>query len=81
MMLLRRRSEVNKNSLVTEKLGIHLSWSDLITEFVSFFWRQLNGSRYSRMDILFDRPYDFNFFKGCLAQILLGPFLNTLTQT
>ena len=25
-------------------------------------------------------PYHFKFFKGCLPQILLGPFLNTLTQ-
>ena len=24
--------------------------------------------------------YHFKFFKGCLPQILLGPFLNTLTQ-
>ena len=23
------------------------------------------------------RPYQFKFFKGCLPQILLGPFLNT----
>ena len=27
------------------------------------------------------RPYHFNYFRGCLPQILLGPFLNTLTQT
>ena len=26
------------------------------------------------------RPYHFKFFKGCLPQILLGPFLNTLTH-
>ena len=26
------------------------------------------------------RPYDFKFFKDCLPQIFLGPFLNTLTQ-
>ena len=26
------------------------------------------------------RPYPFKFFKGCLPQILLGPFLNNLTQ-
>ena len=26
------------------------------------------------------RPYYFNFFIGCLPQILLGSFLNTLTQ-
>ena len=33
----------------------------------------LFGSRYSRMD-------QVQFFKGCLPQILLGPFLNTLTH-
>ena len=27
------------------------------------------------------RPYPFKFFKGCLPQILLGPFLNTLYGT
>ena len=27
-----------------------------------------------------DRPYHLKSFKGCLPQILLGPFLNTLTQ-
>ena len=26
------------------------------------------------------RPYRFKFFKGCLPQILLGPFLNTLSH-
>ena len=26
------------------------------------------------------RPYHFKFFKGCLLQILLGPFLNTLSH-
>ena len=26
------------------------------------------------------RPYHFNFFKGCLPQILLGPFLHILTH-
>ena len=26
------------------------------------------------------RPYHFKIFKGCLPQILLGPFLNTLTN-
>ena len=26
------------------------------------------------------RPYPFKLFKGCLPQILLGPFLNTLNQ-
>ena len=26
------------------------------------------------------KPYHFKFFKGCLPQILPGPFLNTLTH-
>ena len=26
------------------------------------------------------RTYHFKFFKGCLPQILLGPFLNTLSH-
>ena len=26
------------------------------------------------------RPHHFKSFKGCLPQILLGPFLNTLTH-
>ena len=26
------------------------------------------------------RPYPFKFFKGCLRQNLLSPFLNTLSQ-
>ena len=30
--------------------------------------------------VCLDRPYHFRFFKGCYPQILLGPFLNTLTH-
>ena len=29
---------------------------------------------------MLSRPYHFKFFKGCLPQILLGSFLNTLTH-
>ena len=28
--------------------------------------------------VCLSRPYPIRFFKGCLPQILLGPFLNTL---
>ena len=28
--------------------------------------------------ICLSRPYPFKFFKGCLPQTLLGPFLNNL---
>ena len=55
-----------------------------------------NGTKYSRMEqvkfvednlqkiwsdmICLSRPCHFKFFKGCLPQISLGPFLNTLSQ-
>ena len=54
-------------------------------------------AKYSRMDqvkfmednflkvwsdiVCLSRPYHFKFFQGCLPQILLGPFLNTLPRT
>ena len=31
-------------------------------------------------DMVWSRPYQFKFFKRCLPQILLGPFLNILTH-
>ena len=48
-------------------------------------------SRYSKLDQVkfvedslkkfeVSRPYHFKNFQGCLPKILLGPFLNTLTQ-
>ena len=30
--------------------------------------------------VCLNRPYHFKFFKGCLPQIPLGPFLNTLSH-
>ena len=39
------------------------------------------GTKYSRMDqIKFVEGTLYKFFKGCLPQILLGPFLNTLSH-
>ena len=37
------------------------------------------GSKYWRKYCL-SRPYHFKFLRGCLPQILLSPFLNTLTH-
>ena len=58
--------------------------------------RRPYGSRYSRMDqvkfvedslqkiwddmVCLSRPYHLRFFKGCFPQILLDPFVNTLTH-
>ena len=36
------------------------------------------SSNKSDLKICLGRPYHFKFFKGCLPQILLGPFLNIL---
>ena len=30
--------------------------------------------------VCFGRPYHFRFFKGCHPQVLLGPFVNTLSH-
>ena len=38
------------------------------------------SSRYSRMDQVKFEEDSFKFFKGCLPQILLGPFLYSLTH-
>ena len=44
-------------------------------------WWVINSIKHSRMNqVKFFRPYHFIFLKGCLPQILLGPFLNTLTH-
>ena len=42
------------------------------------FWRQ-PWKIWSDI-VCLSRPYHFKFFKGCLPQILLGSFFNTLTQ-
>ena len=39
-----------------------------------------NLKRYGLLQIYWSRPYHFKFFKGCLPQILLSPFLNTLSH-
>ena len=53
-----------------------------------YILRVIFRSMYSRMDRVkfvevfkkFEGPYHFKLFKGRLPQILLGPFLNTLTR-
>ena len=63
-------------------------------DFKIFQW--LFGTKYSRMDqvkfvedslkkfegiiVCLRRPYHFKTFKGCLPQISIGPFLNTLSH-
>ena len=35
---------------------------------------------WTEQNFCFSKPFHFKFFKDCLPQILLGPFLNTLTD-
>ena len=56
------------------------------TPWKRLFCISLFGTKYSRVDQVkfvedsLSRPYPFNFFKGYLPQILLGPLLNTLSH-
>ena len=43
--------------------------------FFCLFWKSLKA-----FSVCLSRPYHFKFFKGCLPQIWLGPFLNTLSH-
>ena len=67
-----------------------------VIQVIMWWWWWWNGTNYSRKgwvkfmeDSLLKiwsvwsalcRPYPFKFCKGCLPQILLSPFLNTLSQ-
>ena len=49
--------------------------------------QSIQYSRIGKVNFVQDRPLknqkaeeNLKFFKGCLPQILLGPFLNTLSQ-
>ena len=46
-------------------------------QFYAVYLPKMFPMKYS---LCLSRPYSFNFFKGCLPQILLGPILNTLSQ-
>ena len=74
--------------------NVKMSFCGQIVLDIYFTWTF--GSRYSRMDRVkfvedslykiwsvmacLSRPYHFKFFKGYLPQVLLGPFLNSLTH-
>ena len=46
-------------------------------QFYAVYLPKMFPMKYS---LCLSRPYSFNFFKGCLPQILLCPILNTLSQ-
>ena len=54
----------------TEKKTLHLS-----SVVIANIYEEMGSDM-----VCLSRQYHFNFFKSCLPQILLGPYLNTLTQ-
>ena len=52
-----------------------IMWSNENYENYMVLYRILYGDM-----LCLGRPYHIKFFKGCLPQILLDPFLNTLTH-
>ena len=70
-------------------------WREKLIDYLKFHGL-INGTKYSRMDqvkfvedslqkisrimVWLSRQNSLRFFKCCLPQILLGPFLNTLSQ-
>ena len=57
----------------------------LITKHTFSDLTMIYGTKYSRIDQVkfvegsLSRPYPLKIFKGCLPQILLGPFFNILS--
>ena len=49
-----------------------------------YLWGKVfkNGPAFKKFEGVWSagRPHSFKFFKGCLPQILPGPFLNTLSH-
>ena len=60
-------------------LGFMLKWFLIRKKFKDVPYLHVNTHHHVTISSI-SRPYYFKFFKGCLSQILLGPFLNTLIQ-
>ena len=60
-------------------LGFMLKWFLIRKKFKDVPYLHVNTHHHVTISSI-SRPYHFKFFKGCLSQILLGPFLNTLIQ-
>ena len=69
MHFLERDHPLSKSATFPKK---YIFYSQLRTR-TYVYHRVRNETKYSRMG-------QVKFFKGCLSQILLGPFLNTLPQ-
>ena len=53
---------------------------DMINLLYYEYWTDKQKYFYIYDMVCLGRPYHFKFFKSCPPQILLGPFLNTLTH-
>ena len=58
-------------------------WYMLYMLYIVTLWESIQewtSKTCGRQSSCLSRPYPSKFFKGCLPQILLGPFLNTLSH-
>ena len=87
LQLIKINSTINKNS--NQKLNykfLHCKCESSLIELLDCNEPEICDIRMKLLSKIIDnikclgRPYHFEFFKSCLPQILLGPFLNTLTQ-
>ena len=53
-------------------------FGNLTWRFFRSYFHGIIQPLYWKLGISRKRPYHFKFFKGCLPQVLFGPFLNTL---
>ena len=54
-------------------------WVKVFKNGPKYLWKTA-FKKFQTNQICLGRPYHFKISKGCLPQILLGPFLNTLTN-
>ena len=90
------RMYFNQNSNEYDFFDFDSVIDNFLTNVKNIFVPITNGTRYSRIDqeklvenslykiwkdmVCLSTPYHVKRFEGCLPQILLGPFLNILTQ-
>ena len=62
--------QIHDNDAGARYIGLALDFKQVLTSY------PLSARKHTCLKIrsCFNRPYRFNFFKGCLPQILLGPF-------
>ena len=79
---LKSEGKLNNTSTCTQMLdnsSVTIKWVKIFKNGPSKLWGR-QPLKNLKWYMVCSRPYYLKFFKGCLPQILFGPFFNTLTQ-